>query len=189
MPWKARGPSPRSDHRCGRAGNSVAWLDVRRQDLPEVASPMASSVKLVLSGDDARGQDELVKPGRELRLSLPRIEGVVCSHTYAIPLQACGQPARGRAAGAGGHAGSGVEEDLLERAGQVAVPHRGSRGGQRMAGDADRAMSPVSAGLSRQVAPDEIPVMAVRPVKTAAGGRRWRRRRASPAVSAGTAGR
>ena len=71
MPWKARWPSQRKDNRRGRAGNSVAWVDVRRQDLPEVASPMASSVKLVLSGDDARGQDELVKPGQELRLPLP----------------------------------------------------------------------------------------------------------------------
>jgi len=63
MRWKARWPSPRRDSRRGRAGNSVAWLDVRRQDLPEVASPVASSVDLVLSGDDARGQHELVKPG------------------------------------------------------------------------------------------------------------------------------
>jgi len=46
-------------------------VDVRRQDLPEVTSPVARSVKRVLSGDDARGQDELVKPGQELRLPLP----------------------------------------------------------------------------------------------------------------------
>src|SRR5271170_6381735 len=36
-----------------------------------------------------------------------------------------------------GSAVGGVEQDLLERAGQVAVPDQGRRGGQRMAGDAD----------------------------------------------------
>jgi hypothetical protein len=49
----------------------------------------------------------------------------------------------GRAAAAGEEAGGGVTPsavsngDLLERAGQVAVPHQGGGGGQRVAGDAN----------------------------------------------------
>ena len=36
-----------------------------------------------------------------------------------------------------GQAIGGVEQDLLEGAGQVAVPDQGGRGGQRLVGDAD----------------------------------------------------
>lgn len=116
MPWKARWPSPRRDHRRGRAGNSVAWPDVRRQDLPEVASP----VELVLSGDDARGQDDLVKPGQELRLPLlaeeraeyltswswlPRAGrfpgSALCRVSQAVSAETRSVPRRGRRRGTG----------------------------------------------------------------------------------------
>jgi hypothetical protein len=52
MPWKARGPSPRRDHRSGSAGNSVAWLDVRGRSRPRRGAALAA--KASVTGSECR---------------------------------------------------------------------------------------------------------------------------------------
>jgi [ribosomal protein S5]-alanine N-acetyltransferase len=86
------------------------------------------------------------------------------------------------AGGGGGDAVGGVEQDLLERAGQVAVPQQGGGGGQRVAGDADPGHV---TGAGRAGEPDHAgrgPAMTVGPVSTAAG-------RLAVAAKASTSGR